>query len=78
MNTWTEVDNELCKTFEFASFEDAIAWMVKASIEIEKLNHHPTWTNTYNKVHVRLSTHDAGNVVTDKDRWLAEALDRLY
>lgn len=75
MNTWTEVDNELCKTFEFVSFEAAIAWMTKASIEIEKLNHHPAWTNIYNKVHVRLSTHDAGNVVTEKDRLLAVVLD---
>ena len=75
MTTWIEDNNELSKTFEFASFEEAIAWMVKASMEIEKMNHHPTWTNIYNKVHVKLSTHDAGNVVTDKDRLLAEALD---
>lgn len=75
MNAWTEDNNALCKTYEFASFEEAIAWMVKASIEIEKMNHHPTWTNIYNKVHVSLSTHDAGNLVTEKDRLLAEALD---
>ena len=77
MNTWTEDNNELSKTFIFSSFKDAINWMVKASIEIEKMDHHPTWTNTYNKVHVRLSTHDAGNVVTEKDWKLAEVLDEV-
>ncbi len=77
MNTWTEDNNELSKTFIFSSFKDAINWMVKASIEIEKMDHHPTWTNTYNKVHVRLSTHDAGNIVTEKDWKLAEMLDEV-
>lgn len=65
------------KTFEFASFASAIAWMVKASFAIEKLNHHPEWTNVYNKVHVVLTTHDAGNTVTDKDRKLATVLDGI-
>lgn len=51
--------------------------MVKASFIIEKMNHHPEWSNVYNKVHVVLLTHDAGNTVTDKDRELAEALDTL-
>lgn len=77
MNTWTEDNNELSKTFIFSTFKDAINWMVKASIEIEKMDHHPTWTNTYNKVHVRLSTHDAGNIVTEKDWKLAEVLDEV-
>jgi 4a-hydroxytetrahydrobiopterin dehydratase len=49
--------------------------MVKASVEIEKLNHHPKWTNVYNKVHVWLTTHDEGNTITQKDRNLAQALD---
>lgn len=75
MNTWTEDNNTLTKTFVFDSFSAAMNWMLKASAEIEKMNHHPTWTNTYNKVHVRLSTHDAGNVVTEKDRLLAVVLD---
>lgn len=65
------------KTFEFKTFADAVAWMVKASFTIEKINHHPEWTNVYNKVHVSLSTHDAGNIVTDKDRSLAELLDEI-
>lgn len=65
------------KTFEFTSFASAIAWMVKASFAIEKLNHHPEWTNVYNKVHVVLTTHDAGNTITDKDRKLATVLDGI-
>lgn len=74
---WTEENNQLSKTFKFNSFAEAISWMVKASFIIEKMNHHPEWSNVYNKVHVVLLTHDAGNTVTDKDRELAEALDTL-
>lgn len=77
MNNWTESNHELTKTFVFKSFLEAIHWMVKASVIIEKLNHHPTWTNEYNKVHVRLTTHDAGNTITQKDRELADALDMI-
>jgi 4a-hydroxytetrahydrobiopterin dehydratase len=77
MNNWTETNNELKKTFVFSSFKDAMDWMVKASVEIEKQNHHPKWTNEYNKVHVSLTTHDAGNTITNKDRALSEALDAI-
>lgn len=51
---WIEEDNALHKTFEFASFLEAISWMNRAALEIEKLNHHPEWTNVYNKVHIKL------------------------
>jgi 4a-hydroxytetrahydrobiopterin dehydratase len=74
---WVEKDNSLQKTFVFADFAGAIAWMVKASFLIEKMNHHPEWYNIYNKVHVVLRTHDAGNVVTDKDLKLATLLDQV-
>lgn len=77
INNWLEANNELSKTFEFNSFQEAIEWMVKASAEIEKLNHHPKWTNEYNKVHVSLTTHDHGCLVTEKDRELALVLDSL-
>ncbi len=77
MNSWTEENNKLSKTFTFKTFGDAMAWMVKASYHIEKLDHHPEWTNVYNKVHVSLTTHDAGNTVTDKDKQLANLLDSL-
>lgn len=74
---WIERDNTLRKTFEFNTFLDAISWMNKAAIIIEEMNHHPEWTNVYNKVHVTLCTHDAGNVITNLDRALAKKLDEL-
>lgn len=74
---WIEQDNKLKKTFFFNSFADAISWMVKASYIIDKHNHHPEWTNVYNRVHVTLCTHDAGDVVTAKDFRLAEALNLI-
>jgi 4a-hydroxytetrahydrobiopterin dehydratase len=51
--------------------------MTKVAIQAEKMNHHPTWTNNYNTVSFELCTHDAGSIVTDKDRKLAEAIDRV-
>jgi 4a-hydroxytetrahydrobiopterin dehydratase len=77
MNQWTERNNALHKTFEFSTFHDAIQWMVKASVHIESLNHHPKWTNVYNTVIVELSTHDEGNTVTEKDWILARLLDSI-
>ena len=77
MTTWTETNNTLQKTFTFKTFGDAMSWMIKASYSIEKMDHHPEWTNIYNKVHVSLCTHDAGNMITDKDRELAKVLDTI-
>jgi 4a-hydroxytetrahydrobiopterin dehydratase len=77
MNNWTEENNALYKTFVFGNFTEALAWMVKAAFVIEKLNHHPEWTNVYNKVMVKLTTHDAGNTITEKDRKLAGLLDKV-
>ena len=77
MSNWEESTNELTKTFEFNSFEEAVHFMVRASEQISQLNHHPEWTNVYNKVMVKLSTHDAGNIVTEKDWELARVLDQI-
>lgn len=78
MNTdWTEIDNALVKTFKFSNFLNAMDWMQKASIEIDRLDHHPEWTNVYNKVSVKLCTHDKGNIVTEKDRQLSVILDGI-
>ena len=74
---WVETDNTLTKTFKFSGFLNAINWMQEASILIDKENHHPEWTNVYNKVIVKLTTHDAGNKVTDKDRRLSILLDAI-
>jgi 4a-hydroxytetrahydrobiopterin dehydratase len=76
-NNWIETNNQLKKTFVFSSFLKAMNWMGKASVEIEKQNHHPKWTNEYNKVHVCLSTHDKGNTITHKDRMLEKTLDEI-
>jgi 4a-hydroxytetrahydrobiopterin dehydratase len=51
--------------------------MVRVAFLAEKNNHHPKWTNEWNKVEIWLSTHDAGNVVTEKDRNLAKEIDKL-
>lgn len=78
MESWIEQNNRLEKTYVFKKFPDAITWMVKASFLIDKMDHHPEWTNIYNKVKVILCTHSAGNTVTEKDRELAKELDALY
>jgi 4a-hydroxytetrahydrobiopterin dehydratase len=51
--------------------------MTRVALIAEKMDHHPEWTNVYNKVSFKLSTHDAGNTATDKDRKLAAAIDKL-
>lgn len=74
---WKEENNRLKKTFRFADFNEAFGFITRIALEAEKMNHHPTWTNTWNTVHIELSTHDAGDVVTEKDRKLAAIIDRL-
>ena len=75
---WKQEEHALTKTFEFNDFVSAFSWMTKVAMWAEKLNHHPTWSNTYNKVSVKLTTHDAGNKVTEKDQLLAQKMDELY
>lgn len=75
---WEETESHLSKTFTFKNFIEAFSWMTAVAIEVEKLNHHPEWQNVYNSVVVKLSTHDAGNVVTEKDRALAEKMDQHF
>jgi 4a-hydroxytetrahydrobiopterin dehydratase len=74
---WPETDNKLYKAFVFNDFAEAFAFITKVALLAEKMNHHPTWTNTYNKVEMWLFTHDAGNTVTERDRKLARAIDKL-
>lgn len=75
---WEETESHLSKTFTFKNFIEAFSWMTAVAIEVEKLNHHPEWQNVYNSVEVKLSTHDAGNVVTEKDRALAKKMDQHF
>ena len=74
---WQETDNKLVRQFTFADFSEAFAFMTRVALLAEKMDHHPFWTNVYNKVTIELNTHDAGDVVTDKDRKLAKAIDKL-
>ena len=74
---WQETNNKLYNAFQFKNFSEAFAFMTRVALVAEKMNHHPTWTNTYNKVEIWLNTHDAGDVITDKDKKLAKEIDSI-
>lgn len=74
---WTEKDNSLYKKIEFADFSEAFAFMSRVALAAEKMNHHPRWTNVYSTVEIWLNTHDAGDVVTERDHKLAEKIDKI-
>ncbi len=74
---WIEKDDKLKAEFQFDNFVDAFAFMTKVALVAEKMDHHPNWSNVYNKVWIELCTHDAGNVVTDRDHRLAKKIDQL-
>ena len=78
IDSWATINNGLEKTFVFGTFEVAIEFMNRCTPLITELNHHPEWKNVYNRVEVRLTTHDAGNVVTAKDWDLATLLDGVF
>lgn len=77
MSDWIEKNNTLTKDFEFKDFTQAWGFMSKVAIIAEKMEHHPNWSNVYNKVSIRLNSHDAGDVVTEKDHQLAAEIDKL-
>jgi 4a-hydroxytetrahydrobiopterin dehydratase len=74
---WQEKNNKLYRKFQFKDFSEAFAFMTRVALEAEKMDHHPLWTNVYNSVEIWLSTHSAGDVVTNKDKQLAEKIDDL-
>ncbi len=74
---WQEKDNKLYRKFQFKDFSEAFAFMTRVAILAEKQDHHPYWSNVYNTVEIWLNTHDAGDVVTEKDHKLAKAIDGL-
>ena len=74
---WQEENNSLYRQFTFKDFSEAFAFMTRVALLAEKADHHPNWSNVWNKVEIHLSTHDAGNTVTEKDRLLAAAIDNL-
>ena len=74
---WEEKNNTLYKKFEFKNFSEAFAFMARVALAAEKMDHHPLWTNVYNKVEIWLNTHDAGDIVTEKDHKLSKLIDAL-
>jgi len=74
---WQETDNKLYKKFQFKNFSEAFDFMTRVALAAEKMDHHPTWTNVYNTVEIWLNTHDAGNVITEKDHKLAKKIDGI-
>lgn len=74
---WIEKDNKLCRSFEFKNFNEAFAFMTRVAMIAEKMDHHPNWSNVYNKVDIELTTHMVGNKITEKDRKLAQEIDKL-
>ena len=74
---WSGDATRIARTYRFQNFSQAIAFMVEVSFYCERVDHHPEWTNVYNRVTVELTTHDAGKV-TDKDLALAAHLDAVF
>ena len=75
---WKEENNQLQRSFEFNNFVEAFAFMTKVGFAAEKMGHHPNWTNVYNKVHIKLCTHDANDTITEKDIQLSKEIDALF
>jgi 4a-hydroxytetrahydrobiopterin dehydratase len=74
---WEEKDNSLYKKLQFKDFNEAFGFMSRVALIAEKMNHHPKWTNVWNTVEIWLSTHDAGDIVTEKDQKLAQKIDAI-
>jgi 4a-hydroxytetrahydrobiopterin dehydratase len=74
---WHILDEKMQKEFIFNDFSEAFSFMTRVALLAEKSDHHPDWSNCWNKVTIRLSTHDAGGIVTEKDRDLAAKIDAL-
>lgn len=75
--SWSVEQGKLTRTFSFADFRQAMAFLVRVSFEAETLGHHPELFNVYNKVRIQLSTHDAGDKITNLDIELAQRIDAL-
>lgn len=74
---WTFEEDALEKTFTLEHFASALSFIVRMGVECEKMDHHPHLTNVWNRVTLRLNTHDAGNKVTEKDVRLARAIQHF-
>lgn len=74
---WSQSNNALYKKFSFKNFSEAFAFMTRVALLAETAHHHPKWTNVWSTVEIWLSTHDAGDIVTEKDKQLAKEIDSL-
>ena len=77
MIMWEQKENQLYRKFTFRNFSEAFAFMVRVALLAEKMDHHPNWSNVWNTVEITLSTHDAGDIITEKDKKLAAAIDEI-
>ena len=75
---WKETTEALERIFVFKNFIQAFSFMTEVAFYAEKQNHHPNWSNVYNKVNIMLTSHDAGNTVTERDSKLARKIDEVY
>lgn len=74
---WACSNNKLSRDFVFTDFSNAFAFMTQVALLAEKADHHPNWSNVYNRVTIELTSHDAGNTVTAKDVAMAHAINEL-
>ncbi len=77
MRNWKETYTELTLTLKFKNFKKAWAFMNEVASVAEEFNHHPDWSNVYNKVEITLTTHDEGNTITEVDYKLADAINEI-
>jgi 4a-hydroxytetrahydrobiopterin dehydratase len=75
---WKEENNQLQRSFEFKDFVAAFAFMTKVAFAAEKMGHHPNWSNVYNKVDIKLVTHEAKDSITEKDVKLSKEIDKIF
>jgi 4a-hydroxytetrahydrobiopterin dehydratase len=75
---WQDKNKSLYRKFEFNDFKEAFAFMRKVAEAAERANHHPKWLNEWNKVEIWLTSHDADNKITSKDREMSESIDKIY
>ena len=77
IENWEIHNNSLVRQFEFKNFIEAWAFMNKVALLAEKVNHHPDWSNSYNRVEIKLCTHSEGSTITEKDKKLAAAINKV-
>lgn len=74
---WSVVDGKLHREFRFKNFVDAFGFMARVALLAEALNHHPEWSNVWNKVVINLTTHEAGGAISELDIVMAQRIDEL-